>query len=154
MKKSKFTIIDALIILIILAVVAVGVLKLAPGIMSGGKKEKVKFTVMVNKADEGISKVVGIGDEVSISFSEKAYAVVTGVSEKEHIESEFNQNTGKYVSQPVEGKCDVIINLECNASISDTEIANGEVPVRVGSEMPVRGKGYTFKGYVVEVEDE
>ena len=43
MKKSKFTIIDALIILIILAVVAVGVLKLAPGIMSGGKKEKVKF---------------------------------------------------------------------------------------------------------------
>ena len=154
MKKSRFTFIDAIIILVILAAGAAAVIKFAPGILSGGEKSTVSFSVMVSEADEGVSRVIRIGDEVSISFSEKAYAKVTGVSEKEHIESEFNQNTGKYVSQKVEGKSDVIINLECDADISDTEIANGAVPIRVGSEMPVRGKGYTLKGYVIEVDDE
>lgn len=154
MKKSRFTFIDAIIILLILAAGAVAVIKIMPGILSGGEKGTVKFSVMVSAADEGVSSVIGIGDEVSISFSEKAFAKVTGVSEKEHVESDFNRNTGKYDSQKVEGKSDVIINLECNADISDTEIANGNVPVRVGSEMPVRGKGYTLKGYVIDVDDE
>lgn len=154
MKKSRFTFIDAIIILLIIAVGAVAVIKIVPGISAGGEKGRVKFSVLVSEADEGVSNIITIGDEVSISFSEKAFATVTGVSEKEHIKNDFNQNTGKYVSQIVEGKSDVIIDLECSADISDTEIANGQVPVRVGSEMPVRGKGYTLKGYVIDVEDE
>lgn len=154
MKKSRFTVIDALIIVLVLAAGAAAILKLAPGLLLGKEKSRVEFTVMVNKADEGVSSIINIGDEVSISFSEKAYAKVTKVSEEEHIESEFSPSTGRYVSNAVEGKCDVLITLECDASISDTEIANGEVPIRVGSEMPVRGKGYTLKGYVIDVDDE
>lgn len=153
MKKSKFTVIDAAIILVVAAVCAVAALKLAPGMFDSEDKKKVEFAVMISSADSGISEAVGIGDEVSISFSEKAYATVTGVTEVPHKESEFNQNSGKYVTQEVEGKSDVTVTLECDASVSDTEIANGEVPVRVGSEMPVRGKGYTLKGYVIDVNE-
>lgn len=151
MKKTKFTVIDALIILLVILVGAVAILKLAPGLFTAEEKQKVCFAVTATGVDEGISNVVEIGEEVSVSFSEKAYATVTGVSEKPHEESEFNKNTGKYVSQEIDGECDVTVLLECDAVITDTEIQNGEVAVRVGNEMPVRGKGYTIKGYVVDV---
>ena len=31
--------------------------------------------------------------------------------------------------------------------------SNGNVPLRVGEEMPVCGKGYTVNGYIVRVEN-
>ena len=45
-KKAKFTAIDAIIILVILAVIVVGAIKILPSFTSGSEKEKVDFTVM------------------------------------------------------------------------------------------------------------
>ena len=152
MKKSKFTVIDALIVIVIIAAAGIGIMKLRSG-QSGGQKGEVEFTVLVSNVDKGTGDIVNIGDEVSISFSETAYAQITGVEEEEYIKSEFNSNLGKYVSHSVEGKSELKISAKCEASISDTSILNGKVPIRVGNEMPIRGKGYTLKGYVIEVED-
>ncbi len=152
MKKSKFTIIDAVIIVVVLAVLAVGVKILKPDLFAENEKGEVAFTVLVSKCDEGTGDIIKPGDEVSISFSEQAYATVVGVSEEPCEESEFFEPKGMYMTHRIEGKSDLKILLKCPVSISDTKIANGEVPIRVGVEMPVRGKGYTVKGYVVELE--
>ena len=40
-KKAKFTAIDAIIILVILAVIVVGAIKILPSFTSGSEKEKV-----------------------------------------------------------------------------------------------------------------
>lgn len=153
MRKSRFTVIDALIIVFVIAVLAVGIKILKPDLFSSSEKGEAVFTVLVTKADEGTGDIIKEGDEVSISFSEQAFATVTAVSEEPHKETSFNNYLGEYVTQQVKGKSDLKISLKCEAAISDTRIANGEVPIRVGSEMPVRGKGYTVKGYVIEVED-
>ena len=108
---------------------------------------------MVSEADKGTSDIIKSGDEVSISFSEKAYATVKSASEEPYVTSTFSPTMGKYVSNKMAGKSNLIINLECPAEVSDTQIMNGEVPIRVGSGMPVRGKGYTVKGYVIDVKD-
>ena len=42
---------------------------------------------------------------------------------------------------------------ECDAVITDTEMKNGNVAIRVGDIMPVCGKGYTISGYIVEAEE-
>lgn len=151
MKKTKFTLIDAAITVVVLAVLAVGAKMLAS--RRGGGDGVVEFSVMASLCDEGIGDIVGIGDEVSISFSEQAFATVTAVEEVPQKENVFNNMKGEYAVQEVKGKSEVKITLECPAEISDTKISNGNVPIRVGSEMPVRGKGYTVKGYVVEVEE-
>ena len=43
-KKAKFTAIDAIIILVILAVIVVGAIKILPSFTNGSEKEKVDFT--------------------------------------------------------------------------------------------------------------
>ncbi len=151
MRKTKFTVIDALIILVVILAAIVVVMKFRPS--DDGETGKVEFSVLASCVDEGSGKIIEVGDEVLISYAETTYATVTAVEEDEYIESEFNKKLGKFVSNPVVGKSDLKITVECSADISDTAIKNGKTPIRVGNSMPVRGKGYAFNGYVVEIEE-
>ncbi|MBO5060593.1 MAG: DUF4330 domain-containing protein [Clostridia bacterium] len=153
MKKIRFTVIDALILLVVIAVLVFGIKFVTQNNTSAGETKEVYFTVLASNVDEGTGSIIKEGDEVSISFSEQAFATVVGVSEEPYKESKFLEAKGFYTTHEVEGKSDLKILLRCPADISDTRIANGEVPIRVGGEMPVRGKGYTVKGYVIELED-
>ncbi len=152
MKKMRFTLIDALIVLAAIIVCAAGVLLLSDGDTSAEKQE-VYLTVLATKVDEGIKNIITEGEKVSISFSEEAYATVLGVEEEPCLESEYSETKGSYVTHEVEGKSDIKIYLKCDANVSDTQIKNGDVPIRVGAAMPVRGKGYAVKGYVIELEE-
>lgn len=154
MTKAKFTLIDAGIIIVILAVLAVGIKILKPDMFSNMETQTVNFSVMVTNTDSGIEDIINVGDEVSISFSEQAFAYVTDVKEVPHEKKEFNSYKGQYETSTIRGKSDLVIGLKCDATITDTKISNGDLAIRVGNEMPVRGKGYTIKGYVIDVDDE
>lgn len=153
MKKAKFTVIDALIIIMVIAVLLIAALKFFPGLISQAKTGEAEFTILVSDVDEGTGDIIKVGENVLISFSELAYAEVTNVVEEPYIKYELNNITGQYVKHIVEGKSNLKISVKCAADVTDTRIQNGEVPIRVGAEMPVRGKGYTVKGYVIELED-
>ena len=153
MNKAKFTVIDAIIVLLVLAVLAVGIKILKPGLFSGSSKREAEFTVLVSNTQSGIGDIITPGDKVSISFSEQAFATVTEVEELPYKVNEFNEYKGNYVETVVEGRSDLKIKLKCEADVTDTKISNGGLDIRVGSEMPVRGKGYTVKGFVIELED-
>ena len=153
MKKVKFTIIDAMIIVALVAVIVVGV-----NIITGSKKpegvaKEVTFTVLAGGSDEGVSQVVRVGEEVGISFSEEAYATVVSVEETPFKESQFISGKGYYLTHEIAGKSDVKVTLKCEADITDTKIANGNVPIRVGEYTPICGKGYTIVGYIIDVEE-
>lgn len=150
---KKFSVIDILIIILLLLIIAFGFLKVKNIITDGNSEQKVHFSVLATKVSEGTGDIISVGDKVSISLKEKAYAVVTGVTETEHFEDKFSPKLKKYVSQPVDGECDIILELECNAKVSDTEISNGNVPIRVGEESYIHGKGYSLHGYIVTVDD-
>ena len=153
MKKTKFTAIDLLIVIFLVLVIAFGFLKIKDFASNGEGAQKVRFCVLATNIDAGMKDIISIGEEVSVSLKEKAYATVTGVTETEHFEDEFSPNSGKYVSQPVIGKSDVLVELECMANISDTEILNANVPIRVGEESYIHGKGYSLHGYIVTVDE-
>ena len=151
---KKFSIIDILIIIFLILVIGFGFLKVKHMVTKGSSEQKVHFSVLATKVNSGMSEVISVGDTVSISLKEKAYATVLGVRETEHYEDKFNQKLKKYVSQPVEGQSDIILDLECDAYVSDTEISCGNVPIRVGEESFIHGKGYGLHGYIVIVNDD
>ena len=153
MKKTKFTAIDVLIVAFLVLVIAFGFLKMKSMINSDIKTQKIRFSVMATNVDAGMEKIISVGDEVSISLKEKAYAKVTNVTETEHYEDKFSANLGRYASQAVIGKSDILVELECVANVSDTEILNNNVPIRVGEESYIHGKGYSLHGYIVIVEE-
>ena len=153
MNKARFTIIDAGIIVVILAVLVLGIRFIKPDIFSNSEMKTADFSVMVTNTDSGIGEIIKPGDEVSISFSEKAFATVTAVREEPYKKTEFNNYRGLYESSSIDGKSNLIIDLTSEVTVTDTQISSGNLAIRVGSEMPVRGKGYTVKGYVISVED-
>ena len=153
MKKAKFTIIDAGIILVAAVLMVVGISVLGGKIGAPGEKKEVYFTVLASRVDEGISSTVKENQEVGISFSEEAYATVVGVSEEPHKEHRFFDTKGYYLEHTIEEKSDIKVVLKCEAEVTDTKISNNNVPIRVGESMAVCGKGYTLTGYVIEVEE-
>lgn len=153
MKKIKFSVIDIIIVVFLAMVIVVGFMKIKNTIISDEKAEKIHFSVLATNVDAGTKDIITVGDEVSISLKEKAYAKVVGVTETEHFEDKFSANLGKYVSQAIAGKADVLLSLECMANVSDTEILNGNVSIRVGEESYIHGKGYSLHGYIVTVDE-
>ena len=153
MKKLKFSFIDIIIILAVLAVVVVGLKLVMPGLVSNVDKQTVHYTVLANKVDSGASDLIKVGDEVRISFSEDAYATVLGVNEEPCEELRYFMPKGMYMTHKIEGKSDVKILLSCEAEVTDTKISNNNVPIRVGEWAVVHSKGYTFTGYIIEIEE-
>ena len=150
-KKAKFTAIDAIIILVILAVIVVGAIKILPSFTSGSEKEKVDFTVMVQNKDEDFANAITIGDDVTISLTEKDGGVVKNVESKPAVTMVYNSIDGTYSNEVIEGKYDVYVTIEADTDVSDLAIKAGGTAVKVGAEIPVRGKGYASTGYVESV---
>lgn len=154
MNKKRFSFIDICIVVVAILLVICGILILKPGKGNGEQTTKINFTVLATNQVAGLSELVKPGEDVVISFSEDVHATVVEAYEEESKEYYFNNFTGKYVLGKLQGKSDVFVKLTCDATVSDTEISNGGLPIHVGDEMPVRGKGYIVKGYVVDVTEE
>lgn len=154
MKKVKFSVIDILILIFLAAVIIFGIIKIKDnGFVTNKPLKRVSFSILVSRVDEGSRDAINIGDNVCISLKEKEYATVTGVTESPYKEIAYVQNLGKYVSTPVEGKSDLLVELECMAQVTENEILDGKAPIRVGENAAVHGKGYSFQGYIVETEE-
>ena len=154
MKKGRFTFVDIFIVLMVVVVAAVGYLILKPGSAQKADTKTVKFTVLATEQDEGVSKLIGEGDDVIISFAEDVHANVVNAYEEERKDYYFNAFSGKYIKGKVDNKSDVYVELTADAVVSDTEISVDGLAVRVGDWMPVRGKGYVVTGYVIDVTEE
>ena len=140
-KKAKFTAIDAIIILVILAVIVVGAIKILPSFTSGSEKEK------------DFANAITIGDDVTISLTEKDGGVVKNVESKPAVTMVYNSIDGTYSNEVIEGKYDVYVTIEADTDVSDLAIKAGGTAVKVGAEIPVRGKGYASTGYVIGIDD-
>lgn len=152
-KKIKFTVIDALIILVVLAVLVFGVKKLLPNMLNGSEEEKVDFTVLVQKEDMGFADAITVGDNVTVSLTEKDGGIVKEVKTEPAVTMAYNSIDGTYSNEVIEGKYDVYITIEADANVSDLAVKTGGTAVKVGAEIPVRGKGYASMGYVIGIDD-
>ncbi len=151
-KKAKFTVIDVIIILIVLAALAVCAVKIFPSV-GGSKKETTTFTVLIQGQDKDFADAVTVGDNVTISLTEKDGGVVKDVRTEQAVTMAYNSIDGVYSNENVDGKYDVYITIEAQTEVSDLAIKAGGTAIKVGAQTPVRGKGYASNGYVIEIND-
>ncbi|MGN0107729.1 MAG: DUF4330 domain-containing protein [Hominilimicola sp.] len=152
-KKAKFTVIDVIIILVVVAAIAVGVYKFLPSLMGRNKQEKVEFTILVQDQDQGFANAISVGDNVTISLTEKDGGIVKAIKNEPAVTMAYNSIEGIYSNEIIEGKCDVYITVEADAEVSDLALKTGGTAIKVGAQIPVRGKGYASTGYVIEIND-
>ena len=153
-KKVRFTVIDALIILIVIAVAAIGTVKFAPSLFIKTEKSKVEFTVLISEKDISFADAMTIGDRVTLSLTEKDGGVLKNIEAKVAETVTFNSIDGSYKIQQIEDKRDIYLTIEADVEKSDLAVKTGGTEIRVGEEIPVRGKGYATSGYIIEVNEE
>ncbi len=151
-KRMRFTVIDAIIILVVIAAAAVLAVKVMPSMLSNTEKEKVSFTVLIQRQDESFAEAVTVGDNVTISLTEKDGGVVKAVASEPAKTLAYNSIDGTYANKEIEGKYDVYVTIEAEMEVSELAMKAGGTAVKVGADIPVRGKGYASNGYVIEID--
>ena len=152
MKTKKFTVIDAIIVLLILAAVFV-LFSMVPKTMGGENTSKVAVKVLATKVEPEVKENIQIGEIAVLSFTEEYIGTVTDFSaEPAKIETQ-NLEANRFELSPSELKDDVYITLDVDAVVSDNAIKVGDIFLRAGSPLPVLGKNFAVNGHIIEVID-
>ncbi|PHV71279.1 hypothetical protein CS063_06200 [Sporanaerobium hydrogeniformans] len=155
-KKMKFNIIDVVVIIVLIVAFIIGsrILGLGKKMGIGMEETKATFTVELRDAPLELFNQMQVGDEVNIAIDSVDYGRITAISEPEPtMVQAFDTTTGKYnFVAPQDPRYTAYITIEANANESDASVLVGNTEVKVGKAIFVKGKGYSGKGYVVELD--
>lgn len=156
-KKHKFNIIDALIIIVILAIIAVAAFFL----LRDKPTEEVKQTVAIEyvvefrKVRNELSDKISVGDKVVDSVAKYHIGEVIAVSAVDAVFSNGNDFTsGTAVVGTYPGYSDVRMTVSAEAVISGGRyVISGGYNVSVGSRVDVRTPNYNGTGYCTAIRE-
>ncbi len=150
-----FNIVDLLIVLVVVVVLIVGVKVIRANssdssIISAQSKE---IEYIVNSQNQSLESVdfIKVGDMVYNSVNSQYLGVVTDVQYTEQITPAFNANSGLYEEYKVPDKYSINITIKGNGVESEDNIVVEESNIKIGSQLNVKGKGYVFIGYIVDI---
>ena len=151
--KKKLTIIDVLIILVLIIAVIVGCVYAIPKIINRAQSTTATFTVLIAAQEPGVADAMHVGDSVSLSYTDKDGGRLVDIQTQPAETMTFDSIAGEYKTETIEGKEDIFVTVEADVNASDTYIKTGETFIRVGSQMPIRGKGYVASGFVISLDE-
>ena len=163
-KKTKFNLMDCLIILVVAAVIAgglyvIGNLRGSGSNEGGGGAETVtiRYTVELAKEDKELAHLFAAaaerGDRCYVGEKEKAEAVIKEVICTPATLLNNDTETGEAFWAEIPGKYCINVTLESTGTESDSDIkAGGGAVLKVGDETSVKGKGYAGYGFITALE--
>ena len=159
MKSRKlfgvFNIVDIILILVVIAVAAVG----AKMFLGGGSTETAaetktySYVVMGQEVLDETAEFPVVGGNAYNSSTSAYLGTVKEVATEEFTETVYDKETSKFHKIPVEGYSNIYVTIEGPGSETEKDITVNGTTVKTGMELNVKGKGYAFKGVVVEVRD-
>ena len=153
MKAKKWTFIDTLIVLVVVIAAAVGIVMLKPSLGAATENKKVELTVLIQNKDIELAQAITPGAKATLSLTEKDGGIVKDVQYETAKQMTFNSIDGTYSNVEAEGKVDIYVTVEADCTISNKAIKTGGTAIKVGAEIPVRGKGFATSGFVIDIVD-
>ena len=159
MKSKKlfgvFNIVDIILILIVIAAAAVG----AKMFLGGGSTDAAteiktySYVVMGQEVLEETADFPVVGGNAYNSSTSAYLGTVKEVATEQFTETVYDKDTSKFHKVPVEGYSNIYVTIEGPGTETEKDITVNGTTVKTGMELNVKGKGYAFKGIVVEVRD-
>ena len=160
MKSRKlfgvFNIVDIILILVVIAVAAVGAKMFLGGGSSAETAAETKiysYVVMGQEVLDETAEFPVVGGNAYNSSTSAYLGTVKEVATEEFTETVYDKETSKFHKIPVEGYSNIYVTIEGPGSETEKDITVNGTTVKTGMELNVKGKGYAFKGVVVEVRD-
>ena len=155
--KKRFNIVDAALILLLVAAVAVCFMFLrSRGTISEEKTAPMSFIVELKDVRQGTIDAVeaaGIGSNVYRSTDGTYFGKLTGFGYEPYTKTEYNESLGRYVTFEIADAYTLELEITGDGVETATDISVSGIPVKVGQETFVKGKGYAGKGYVIVVSN-
>ena len=160
MKTKKlfgvFNIVDIILILLVIAAAAVG----AKMFLGGGNSAKTaaetktySYVVMGQQVLDETADFPVVGGNAYNSSTSAYLGTVKEVATEQFTETVYDKDTSKFHKVPVEGYSNIYVTIEGSGTETEKDITVNGTTVKTGMELNVKGKGYAFKGIVVEVRD-
>ena len=160
MKSRKlfgvFNIVDIILILVVIAAAAVGAKMFLGGGSSTETAAETKtysYVVMGQEVLNETAEFPVVGGNAYNSSTSAYLGTVKEVATEEFTETVYDKDTSKFHKIPVEGYSNIYVTIEGPGSETEKDITVNGTTVKTGMELNVKGKGYAFKGVVVEVRD-
>lgn len=160
MKTKKlfgvFNIVDIILILLVIAAAAVGAKMFLGGGNSAETAVETKtysYVVMGQQVLDETAEFPVVGGNAYNSSTSAYLGTVKEVATEEFTETVYDKDTSKFHKVPVEGYCNIYVTIEGPGTETEKDITVNGTTVKTGMELNVKGKGYAFKGIVVEVRD-
>jgi len=156
-RRVHFNLFDALIIVVVLAALG-GVLLLRNRVaeQSGGgaarETHTMRYTVELLQAPYGMVDCLTVGDAIYRSTDGTYMGTLVDFSYQPHKTVEYSPAVGRYVTFEYEENCDLYLTLENEGYATERDIVIGSIPIKIGNEAPVKGKGYAKAGYVYSID--
>ena len=94
-----------------------------------------------------------VGGNAYNSSTSAYLGTVKEVATEQFTETVYDKDTSKFHKVPVEGYSNIYVTIEGPGTETEKDITVNGTTVKTGMELNVKGKGYAFKGIVVEVRD-
>ena len=160
MKNRKlfgvFNIVDILLILVVIAVAAVGAKMFLGGSGKADTAATTKtysYVVMGQEVLKETADFPVVGGNAYNSSTSAYLGTVKEVATEQFTETIYDKATSKFHKVPVEGYSNIYVTIEGPGTETEKDITVNGTTVKTGMELNVKGKGYAFKGIVVEVRD-
>ncbi len=152
-KKRHFNLLDIVILLIALIIGFIGyrILNRNQATIIENT-EKVVYQI---RTSETIPEVYDmISEDTSLYNSEKNYYMgkITKKEKEPSVRLGTDMTSGKTVENEIDDLVDIILTVEADAKKVDNNYMMGELDIKVGNQVNVKGKGYAASGYIVKVE--
>lgn len=151
--KIKWTVIDTLIVIAVI-VAGVAVFKVFGGKIDVGGNKTIEATVLLAEEDPAVVEAIKNSDKkVTVSLTEKDAGEIKDIKVEDAKKLVFNTIDGEWVNETIDGKVDIYATVELEVTETDYAYTTGSTFVKVGEEMPFRGKGYALEGFVISVNE-
>lgn len=152
-KKRRWTVIDTVIIIVAVAAAAAAYVFFGGSAGGSSEKDSVETVIMISGQPQEFVDALTVGDNVTLSLTEKDSGTLKDVRVEPAEAMTYNSIDGTYSIETIDGEYDIYATVEVDCTINDLAITVGSTPIKVGSEIPFRGKGYATEGYVVGINE-
>lgn len=153
--SKRLNSLDWIIIFVLILAVTGGIYYFTFMRQTSGEAVEISFTVElrgVKTGDaEGLIDMPRIGDNIYDSVRGYYLGVVTDIYTEPTTAFTWNQLEARFEEPEYPNECNLYVTVKAEGSENDSVITTGDVELRVGKEMYIKGKGYASPGYITDL---
>lgn len=154
-KPKKLNALDWVIISLVILLVSGGIYYFGYVRSVSGDAVEISFTVefrgVVTGGLESFIDLPQVGDEIFDSVKGYYLGVITGLRNEPTTAFTWNQLEERFEEPEYPDEYNMYVTITVDGIENDAVITTGEVDLRVGKEMYIKGKGYASPGYITAI---